>query len=248
MPHDPNRFILTPDRLARLLTAILATLLFFHALALFVAHGLGYPVAMGFVPLFHLDFEANIPTLYAFILLLSCSAAAAWTGALERSRARHRRAWMIVALLFLLIAADEVFGFHEQLGRVLFDEFGASGLPMFAWVAPYGIAVLVIGAIMLRWFFELDPPTRFGLLRAGLVFLTGAIGLEYISSHYYEGLPADREVYRTLTGDLLATIEEICEFAGASLFLHALVRRFGGVSFRALDPQALAGADAALTR
>lgn len=244
MPHEPYRFVLTPDRLARVLTITLATLLVFHGLALLVSHGFGYQVAKGFVPLFHLDFEANLPTLYAFILLLSCAATAAWTGALERARPRHRRAWFLVAVLFVLIAADEVFGFHEQIGDFLFAEYGEAGLPLIVRSAPYSIVVLALSVVMLRWFLELDRPAQLRLVLAGAVFLTGAIGFEYLGSYYYDHLPPDREVYRTLTGDLLATAEEACEFAGASIFLHTLVRRLGGVSFRALNPQDLAAGSA----
>lgn len=62
MNSTPDRLVLTPPRLARFLIITLAALFVMHSLTLIVAHGLGYPVALGFVPLFHFDFEHNVPT------------------------------------------------------------------------------------------------------------------------------------------------------------------------------------------
>jgi len=235
LPGAPSRLVLTPERLARALVLLFAGLFSLNALALVVAHGFGYPIAKGFVPLFHVDYESNLPTFAAFLLLISCSLTSGWMSALETGRPRHRRAWAFISVLFLLLAADEAFSFHEQVSSYLTIEFSGLGLPLYAWVVPYGIAVTVLGAFLLRWFLELEVSLRRTLMVAGTVFLSGALGLELVSSYYYESLPPDRDVFRTLTGDLLATLEEDCEFAGLSIFLHALVTRLGGISFRALD-------------
>lgn len=234
MPPNHQRLILTPPRLIQLLGILLAFLFFMHGLTLLVAHGLGFPVAMGFVPLFHVDFENNIPTFVAFVLLLCCGLVSAWSSALEGARPRHRRAWAFLALLFMLLAADEAFSFHEQLGIFLYARFSHLDLPMYAWVVPYGLIVLLLGLFLLRWFFELERGVQLSLFAAGAIFLAGAIGLELIASGHYEALPAEREAYRTLTGDLLSTVEEACEFVGASWFLYTVLQRLGGISFRAL--------------
>jgi hypothetical protein len=238
MQPDYQRLILTPARLARLLTLLLVAVFSMHGLALFVAHGLGYPVALGFVPLFNVDFENNVPTFVAFGLLLCSALTCAWTSALESARPRHRRTWAILSLVFLFLAADEALSLHEQLGDFMHARFDGLGLPLFAWVLPYGLAVLLAGAYLLRWFLELERPLQVSLLVSGGIFLFGAIGLEFVASGLYTSLPEDREVYRTLSIDLLATVEEACEFIGVSLFLHTMVKRLGGVSFRALGTEA----------
>ena len=234
MQAGNQRLILTPPKMAQVLSVVLAVLFFMHGLALLVAHGLGFPVALGFVPLFHVDFENNIPTFVAFVLLICCGLVSAWSSALEAARPRHRRAWAFIALIFLLLAADEALSFHEQLGTFLYARFSQLDLPMYAWVAPYGIVVVLLGIFLLRWFLELERGVQLSLFAAGAVFLGGAIGLELVASAHYESLPVEREAYRTLTGDLLSTVEEACEFAGASWFLHTLLKRLGGISFRAL--------------
>ena len=137
-------------------------------------------------------------------------------------------------VFFLLLAADEALSFHEQLGTFLYARFSQLDLPMYAWVAPYGIVVVLLGIFLLRWFLELERGVQLSLFAAGAVFLGGAIGLELVASAHYESLPVEREAYRTLMGDLLSTVEEACEFAGASWFLHTLLKRLGGISFRAL--------------
>jgi hypothetical protein len=235
LPGAPLRLVLTPERLARALVFLFVGLFSMNALVLVVAHGLGHPLAKGFVPLFHVDYESNLPTFAAFLLLISCTLTAAWTSALETGRPRHRRAWTFISVLFLFLAADEAFSFHEQVSTYLNQEFSSLGLPLYAWVVPYGLAVAGLGTFLLRWFLELDRSLQRTLMLAGSIFLSGALGLELVSSNYYESLSPDREVFRTLTGDLLATLEEACEFAGLSIFLHALVTRLGGISFRALD-------------
>jgi hypothetical protein len=221
LPGAPLRLVLTPERLARALVFLFVGLFSMNALVLVVAHGLGHPLAKGFVPLFHVDYESNLPTFAAFLLLISCTLTAAWTSALETGRPRHRRAWTFISVLFL--------------STYLNQEFSSLGLPLYAWVVPYGLAVAGLGTFLLRWFLELDRSLQRTLMLAGSIFLSGALGLELVSSNYYESLSPDREVFRTLTGDLLATLEEACEFAGLSIFLHALVTRLGGISFRALD-------------
>lgn len=245
MTYNPDRLVLTPPRLARILMITLSAVFVMHSLTLMVAHGLGYPVALGFVPLFHVDFEHNVPTFLAFVLWISSALASAWMAAREPARPRHRRAWLLLSLLFLAVAADEVLHIHEQVGEHLFGEFGHLGVPMYAWVIPYSAGVLLVGAFFLRWFLELEPSLRRLLFLAGTIFLFGAIGLELVASYHYELLPADREVYRTLTGDLLSTVEEACEFVGVSLYLYALVRHLGGISIRALDPAATGSEPAA---
>jgi hypothetical protein len=240
MQTDRHRLILTPPRLARLLALVLAFVFFMHGLTILVAHGAGYPVALGFVPMFHVDFENNLPTFVACILLVSCGLVSAWSSALEGSRPRHRRAWMFLAALFLLLAADEAFSFHEQLGLRLYAELGHLNLPMYAWVVPYGLLVILLGGFLLRWFLELERAVQLSFFAAGGIFLAGAIGFELMASDHYEALPTDRDQYRTLTGDLLSTVEEACEFAGASYFLHTVLKRLGGISFRALGADAVA--------
>ena len=214
MQPDQNRLVLTPARLTRLLAAMLGFVFGMHALAMVVAHGFGYPVALGFVPLFHIDFEDNVPTFAAFMLLIACALVCAWSSALETSRPRHMRAWALIAVLFLGLAADEAFGFHEQLDAALHVWFSEVDLPLFAWILPYGFTVGLIGLFLLRWFLELERPLQVRLFAAGALFLSGAIGLELVSGGYYQSLPADRETFRTLTVDLLSTAEEACEFAG----------------------------------
>lgn len=238
MRDNPDRLVLTPPRLARILMIALTAVFVMHSLTLIVAHGLGYPVALGFVPLFHVDVEHNVPTFLAFVLWISSALASAWMAAREPARSRQRRAWILLSLLLFAVAADEVLHIHEQVGENLFAEFGHLGVPMYAWVIPYGAGVLLVGAFFLRWFLELEPSLRRLLFLSGTIFLFGAIGLELVASYHYEHLPADREVYRTLAGDMLSTVEEACEFVGVSLYLYALVRHLGGISIRALDPVA----------
>jgi peptidoglycan/LPS O-acetylase OafA/YrhL len=236
MPEDHRRFILTPERLVRLLVGMLAFVFVMHSVTMIVAHVFDEPYGRGFVPLFHVDYEDNAPTFIAFLLLLCCSAVSLACSGLEVHRKRHRWAWASVSLLFLLVAFDEAFCVHERVNDYLNIHFADEGLPLFAWTLPYGAAALFVGGLLLPWFVELDRPLQRALFASGAIFLTGAIGMELLGSNHYDDLPPDREIFRTLTGDLYATIEEALEFLGAACFLQVMVRRLGGISFRALGP------------
>lgn len=219
----------SPDRLKYWLLSLFVTLLALHGTALFVAYGLGYDVAMGFVPAFHMDWERNVPTYASMFLLLSCGILAALQPTLGRSDRREVAAWRVIGIIFVLLSADEAFQLHEPVSAAVKAQLQADWVPLFAWVIPYGAALVVLAIVFLPWFIRLDRPSqvRFGL--AAIIYLTGAMGLEIISSAYFESLDPDREQFRTLTGGLLATAEESLELIGISIFLHALVRRAGGL-------------------
>ncbi len=223
-------FELTPRRLLRILLTVLAFIFVMHGLALITVHVLGFHVARGFVPVFHMDAERNVPTFAAGLLLLACSIISGVMAVLE-GNGRHRRAWTLVAFAFLFISADEVFQLHETFGQYLYAEFTDAGLPLFAWIVPYGIGVAVFGAVLLRWFFELEGRFQRSLFFAAALFLTGALGFEWLGSNHYETQDIDRPDFRTLIGDMLATFEETLEFVGASLFLYTMLSRLGGIRF-----------------
>lgn len=201
-------------------------LLALHGVVLFIAHGLGYDVALGLVPLFHFDVENNVPTLYTGALMLSIVALLVFSWLNERrSSAGAYIPWLMLAFGFALMFCDELFTIHEMVSSIFASKLQTSGAFAFAWVIPYMALVAVLGLVFAPWFFKLDRWTQIWFAASGSIYLFGAIGTEMISAVHYSGLAEDRETWRTLTGDLLSTVEESMEIIGLSLFLITLVRR-----------------------
>ena len=75
---------------------------------------------------------------------------------------------------------DEALSFHEGLSIPVRDALDVSGVLYFAWVIPYGIAVLILGAACLRFVLRLDRATRNLFIVAGALYVGGAVGFELI--------------------------------------------------------------------
>ena len=74
---------------------------------------------------------------------------------------------------------------------------------------------------MLKWrfFFALPRETMILFVVAGVVFITGAIGIEIISAN-----EADVNATDTVYYSALYTIEELCEMLGIVIFCYGLLR------------------------
>ena len=215
-----------PSLVIKVLVFAYLTLLMLHGAVLFIAHGLGYDVAMGVVPLFHFDVEQNVPTQYTGLLMLSIVILLVFTALIEqRLSAGAQIPWLFLAVGFALMFGDEMFTFHELVADIVVNNVQVSGAFAFGWVIPYLALVALLGLVLAPWFFRLDRWSQIWSAASGSIYLLGAIGTEMIAGVYISGLAEDRETWRTLTGDLLATLEESMEIIGLSLFLLTLVRR-----------------------
>lgn len=105
---------------------------------------------------------------------------------------------------------------------MLEETFDLSGFFYFAWVVPAALFVFVLAGIYLRFWWRLPARTRYLLLAAGGLFLSGALGVEAVTARYVEG-----NGFANLTYAALSTVEEFLEMVGASLFLYTLVAYLG---------------------
>lgn len=67
--------------------------------------------------------------------------------------------WRLLAPMFVLLALDELLGFHEQLIGPVRRGLHTSGPFDFAWVLPSGAACLAGAAACLTTCWRLDPAT-----------------------------------------------------------------------------------------
>ncbi|MDA0659716.1 MAG: hypothetical protein O2931_13765 [Planctomycetota bacterium] len=93
-----------------------------------------------------------------------------------------------------------------------------TGVFLFVWVIPYGIAMLALAALYARFLWRLPSTTRSMFFLAAATFLAGAVGLEMVGGVVYE-----RGNYeRAIPIDVCNGLEESLEMLGVVIFLFAL--------------------------
>jgi len=212
---------LDPKRFLKSQLCVVGVLLVLHALGRYLRFGLGYDYAWGFVPLFNLNDEMNFPTLYSSALFL-IAAGLFWVIAnLDRQSGGHYfRYWWGLATIFGFLACDEMLILHERLDAPLRGLLVLPSFLHYAWVVPYSLGLVFGGVIYRRFFFDLDPETRSGLLLSAGVFLTGALLLEMVGSAIVSGQGVFNAPYL-----IVATGEELLELCGLILLNYALLKK-----------------------
>lgn len=224
------QIIVTPSQITRSLSVVVLLLITAHVGYLFMRYGLGYDNLLGFGPLFDMWREHNLPNLYASMTLFFCALLSFLISLSERrSDGGFALHWLGLAVLLAFVSADEMVMIHEHLIRPLRASLGTSGIFYFAWVIPYGIAVIVLGVIYLRFFRKLAPHTRTLMAVAAAVYIGGAVGLEMLGAVEYEKAQS-----RTLLLDVYALIEETMEMVGVLILIRALT---GEIARRELQLQ-----------
>ncbi|MDH3692687.1 MAG: peptidase M48 Ste24p, partial [Gammaproteobacteria bacterium] len=186
---------------------------------LFFYFYLGDGELFGLVDFFDFDHEGNVPTLYSAVSIVFCSTLLALiTHANWRRLDGKRFYWLGLTILFLFLAIDEGTAIHEEVGTFLSRYMDGRGLLYFLWVVPYGIATVILGLAYLRFVWGLPRDTRTRFVMAGVIFVTGALGLDMLGAR-----EADLNGYATVTYSLLYSLEEMLEMLGIVLFIYALL-------------------------
>jgi hypothetical protein len=168
---------------------------------------------------FDMASELSFPTYISAIALFACSVALAVIAVMTKAeRKRQSWYWSGLAVIFLFLSIDEIIKFHEKMSRPVREALNTSGVLELAWVIPYGIFVVIVFLVYLRFLRALPRQTRNQFIVAGIAYVVGAIGFELLSGNqlalHGEG---------SFSYIALVTIEESLEFGGALLFLYALV-------------------------
>ena len=216
LQHDPLVPGATaPRRVAVALGLTLAALALGHVVSMVLRYRLGKEYAFGLVPWLNLDNEAGIGTWASTSLLLACALVAALAARL--AEARWRRNWWLLAGAFALLSLDEVVGMHEDLILPMRAAFGLSGVLYYGWVLPLVAAGALFLVAQLRFLVHLGRPTGLLLVVAGVVYVTGAAGLELVESLLAESGSKTGADYAAVAG-----VQEVLEIAGTMLALWAL--------------------------
>lgn len=202
-----------------------AALLVILALVAYVLrYGVGYGLTDSSLFFYHftkfdLEGEANFSAWYGSVLLLLCAALSAAIAALRGVRRQSSVwHWAGLAVIFLGLSADEVAVIHEITIAPLRTALGLGGLLWHAWVVLGAALVVLVGLIYLPFLARLPRMTAGRILAAGLVFVSGSIGLEMIG-----GAMIEAQGNTNLPYALLMSCEEAAEMAGLILYIRALL-------------------------
>ena len=122
--------------------------------------------------------------------------------------------WWGLTIIFAYISIDEFVGIHEEMNAW----FDLSGTLYFGWVIPASILVTIFVLAYLRFLLHLPASTRFAFVRAGAVFVGGAVGIELLLGYW-----TDPYGSRNLGYAIIDWVEETMEMCGAALFISALL-------------------------
>ena len=228
-PRETLQLALVPSRVGLWLGVITALLLVAHDIVIGISVFSGHQRLYGLTPLFNLDDEQNIPTLFSSLLDFAGAGLCVLLWRIGAPGGTRDAMWPVLAAALAWVGLDEFCSIHESIVRPLQNEFHFTGLLYFAWVVPYGLAVIALGVALIPFLWRLPPRTRWLMLASSALYLFGALFLESLGGAIWEVTP-----YKFAPAWLLlTTFEETMEMAGMVLFIYAaldlLVRVRGAI-------------------
>lgn len=171
-----------------------------------------------FIKLFDFNTERNIPTLYSSIALIGASILLIAIAFKNKTMSFSYIPWLILSFIFLFLSIDEISSIHERLVEPTKEIFGTSGLLYYAWVIPYGIAVILFVIAYSKFLFRLPKNIMILFIVSGTTFISGAIGFEMLGGRHVELYGRDNILH-----SFFYTCEELLEMLGVAIFIYTLL-------------------------
>ncbi len=175
--------------------------------------------------MFYFDGERNVPTYFSTLnLLFSAILLFTISKYVKNSEEpEYFRKWYLLGCVFIWLALDELFVLHEISAKPMRSILQSVlqrddiGVLHFAWFVPYFLVALFVGAYFFKFILSLPRKTMLSFFLAGVLFISGAVGMEMVS-----GLVVSYNMLSIYK--LITTFEETLEMMGVILFIHSLVR------------------------
>jgi hypothetical protein len=230
-----NVFRLDPIRIFSCLMAVIMFLLLANIVGIIATYYFHHGLCYGLVPMFDFSTEKNIPTFYSSFALLLAGILLGFIALLHKKVGKNYLLWCGLMLIFFFLALDEFAGIHERFDKpaeTLIEQskiFSTSKVMFYPWVIPYVMGLGVVIIAYWKFLFKLPRKTMILFIISGVIFVSGAVGVETISG-YYHSLYG----YKNLTYALLYTLEETLEMSGIALFIYTLLQ-YIAVEFKAFS-------------
>jgi hypothetical protein len=207
-----------PRRIFKAHIALISILLIANVLGIISKLYLDYDYVFGLIPLFDFNTEKNIPTLFSSIMMIVCSALLYLIAMNNKNTNSSFIPWLGLSLIFLFLSIDEISSIHEKFTSPSRESFETSGFLYYAWVIPYGVALIVFILSYTKFLLGLPKNIMLLFLLSGITFVTGAVGFEMLG-----GNQADNVGTKNLLYSIFYTCEEFLEMFGIAVFLYTLL-------------------------
>ena len=205
------------------MTVVIALGLFAYVFAKLTGHNFVF----GFLRLLDVHSEQSIATYVSAINLLLASILIFIIYSYEKANKLSGAGyWLFMSILFLYLSIDESTSIHENFGNIHRYLVGKELIPPIldfrVWIL-YGVFFIFAVAIVLLPIVRRVPTdTRRYFLIAGCVFVTGAVGFEYLGGWIEESgsVESTKDVAYVVEG----LFEEGFEMYGVAIFNCALYR------------------------
>lgn len=212
---SPPQVVVHEAAIQRFLIDVIAVVAMAGLMAEIAQDGLGMNDPYDLVDLFSLSYEQNIPTwLSGTMHATSAMLLAMIANGTQQSGGRFVRHWWGLSAIFTYISIDEFVSIHESMN----SWFDFDGVLYFGWVIPAAILVTIFVLAYLTFLAHLPAITRFRFVRAGAIFVGGAMGVELALGYWTDLYGSSNLGYA-----LIDWVEETMEMTGAGLFLAANV-------------------------
>ncbi|MEO1924883.1 MAG: hypothetical protein ABGY08_02655 [Gammaproteobacteria bacterium] len=168
-----------------------------------------------YLSFFDLDEEESLGTWFSAIILLIAGLLSLFQAGYAITRIRHWHFfWWLLGVGFCLLSLDEVVAFHEFVNTIVEDTH---------WTTFGAVLVVAVGFVFLPFILVLPLRTRLLFLVSGVLYVGGAIGVEW-ATIWYE----DNDLLDTLAYNLWNALEEFLEMTGVILYIYALLAYITG--------------------
>lgn len=221
--EESEQFIrINPKKVTLYLSCIIVFLVLAHLSGMMLKEFFNNGIAHLYFRYFDLSDENNFPSYFSALILFIASAlnfVIYLISKTETSLRRNRSNWFILSIIFLYLSTDESLQLHENLNSIKkFLPSDLSGFLYYAWVIPYAVLVIFCIFFFARFLFQLPSKTRILFILSGFIYVSGALGFEFLEGHVVE-LYGTGNKYDVL----FYILEETFEMIGVTLFIHALL-------------------------
>jgi hypothetical protein len=174
--------------------------------------------------------ETNIPAWFSSGLLL-CVALMLLLITLNARRLGDRNLpWALMALLFAYLSMDEATDLHGLwAGLVDAEVLMGKAKAGFAWMVPGVVIVAIVALMAVQWVWHLPRRTRNMFILAGIVFVTGGLGFEFLGSRVVD------ETFYNPAYLVASTIEETLEMCGVIIMLVGVLEYLQAMDWRQVE-------------
>ncbi|MBV7267662.1 hypothetical protein [Winogradskyella luteola] len=215
------KFELRKSKVIRNLFIVVGILLLGNLFAVFLrfnTEGMNSKMTRLIIKLFDFNLEANLPTYFSSLVLLSNGVLLALIGSRHKAIGNKFWHWLGLSIIFVFLAFDEMIQIHEQLRAPMESLFNTTGLLYFAWFIPYTLVTIIIALAYFKFMMRLPKHVLKLFVIAGILYVFGAVGMEAIG-----GMHAEVEGQYTFAYAMMYSFEELLEMSGAVVFFYALL-------------------------